>query len=131
MHTINRGKYRILKSRNIAENKIKDIQGYDCYINDISHLNIARFLNKQNIALAPNLSYNPRACFLPQNSLADGSVALLIPKKNIKITEADLSYFSSKEFRNFYRIVKNLGTRSLNMDRNAVYFWGKKIINKK
>jgi DNA (cytosine-5)-methyltransferase 1 len=83
-------------------------------------------MNKDNVYIVPNLTYYPRAAQLPKNTIMDGSVALLIPKGNINIDISNLEYFSSKEFTDFYRIVKNHGTRSLNVDRNAVYFWGLK-----
>ena len=35
------GKIRVLKSRNIADNEIIDIKDYDCYIDDISGLDIS------------------------------------------------------------------------------------------
>lgn len=33
-------------------------------------------------------------------------------------------YFSSDEFRQFYRIARNYQTRSLNIDKNSVYWFG-------
>lgn len=121
----NKGKYRVLKSRNIGSNKVVDITGYDCYMDDISNLNVAVFLNAEDVVLVPNLSYMPRACFLPKNTIANGSVALLTLKnKEYDITEKDLELFSSKEFTEYYRIARNYGTRSLNIDNNSVYFFG-------
>ncbi len=121
----NSGKYRVLKSRNIGINQIIDIKGYDSYISDINELAVARFLNQPNIILVPNLSYTPRSCFLPQNTIANGSVALLTTKnKNIVITSEDLAFFATEEFRIYYRIARNFGTRSLNIDSNSVFYFG-------
>jgi len=39
-------------------------------------------------------------------------------------TEKDLEYYSSKEFEKFYRVARNYGTRSLNIDNNSVFFFG-------
>ena len=44
--------------------------------------------------------------------------------KNIKITDKQLLYFSSKEYRDFYQIARNYQTRSLNVDACSVYFYG-------
>ena len=75
--------------------------------------------------MIPNLTYNPRASFLPQDTITDGSVALLTLKdERMALTEADLAYYSTKEFEDFYRIARNLGTRSLNIDNNSVFFFG-------
>jgi len=121
----NNGKYRVLKSRNIANNEVLDIEKYDCYIDEIEQLNVAKFINKENVIMLPNLTYYPRACFLPKNTITDGSVALLTLKNGSRTpTENDLEYYSSKEFEYFYRIVRNYGTRSLNIDNNSVFFFG-------
>ena len=116
------GKYRILRSRNIETNNIKNIDDYDIYLDNIDNLAVAKYLNKKNIVCLPNLSYSPRACFLPENCLADGSVALLESK--IKLKEKDLEIFETEEFRSYYHIARNYGTRSLNIDSNSVYYFG-------
>lgn len=123
--TKNIGNIRILKSRNIGRNKILDIPNYDSYVDSLEGLSISKFLNKQDSILVPNLTYAPRASFLPENTLVDGSVAILTVKKNeIKITEKDLDYFGTEEFTEFYRVARNHGTRSLNIDNNSVFFFG-------
>lgn len=120
------GAYRVLKSRNIGSNSIVDIDGYDCYIDDISSLDVSKFLNDESCYLLPNLTYNPRACRMPRGCIADGSVAIL---KTINpatvITDDDLAYYATEEFHQFYMIARNRGTRSLNIDNNSVFFFGK------
>ena len=125
-HTKNNGKIRVLKSRNIGTNKIIDIKNYDSYIDNENISPVGKFLNKEKIVLFPNLTYNPRACFLPRNSITDGSVALLIPQNGYKISKNHLAYFSTEEFKKYYLISRNLGTRSLNIDSNSVFFIGAK-----
>ena len=119
------GKYRVLKARNIGVNQIINIKGYDSYISDLHDLAVARYLNCRNVVLIPNLSYAPRACFLPKNTIANGSVALLTLKdKSIVISKTDLALFATEEFHNYYRIARNYGTRSLNIDNNSVFYFG-------
>lgn len=119
------GKYRVLKSRNIGSNSIVDIAGYDSYISDINNLAVSKYINIENVVLIPNLSYAPRACFLPKNTIANGSVAFLTLKnKNIALSETDLAFFATREFRLYYRIARNYGTRSLNIDNNSVFYFG-------
>ena len=114
-----------MKSRNIANNEIIDIAGYDCYMDDISDLAVAKYLN-QECYLVPNLTYYPRACMLPPETITDGSVAILTLKDNkVKITKEDLAYYATDEFSKFYTIARNRGTRSLNIDNNSVFFFGK------
>ena len=122
-YTKSSGKYRVLKSRNIGNNEIINIAGYDTFIDNIENLPVKKFINSGAI-LVPNLSYNPRATFLPKNSIADGSVAILNSKKSFTINEKDLNYFSTEEFKKFYLIGRNYGTRSLNIDANSVRLWG-------
>lgn len=123
--TKNKGKYRVLKSRNLMKSgEIENIENYDSYTDNISKLVVSKFLNRNNIVIVPNLSYYPRAGFLPKNSIADGSLALLISKNpNLKITKEKLKYLSTEEFEKFYKVARNYGTRSLNIDSNSVFFW--------
>lgn len=121
------GKIRILKARNIGRNEILDIPNYDSYVDSLEGLSISKFLNKANSILVPNLTYAPRASFLPENMLVDGSVAILTLKEGeMKITGKDLDYFGTEEFTEFYRVARNYGTRSLNIDNNSVFFFGVK-----
>lgn len=118
------GRIRVLKSRNIGNNKIVNIADYDSYIDDLDGLDVAKFMN-QECVLLPNLTYNPRACFMPNNCIADGSVAILTPiDPSINITADDLNFYATDEFSKFYSIARNRGTRSLNIDNNSVFFFG-------
>lgn len=123
-HTLNSGKFRVLKSRNIENNGIKNIEDYDCFINEIDSFVVSKYLNQNDIVLIPNLTYSPRATFLPKNSIVDGSVAILKPKNGIEITKKHLDYYSTEEFTEYYRIARNRGTRSLNIDNNSAKFFG-------
>lgn len=124
--TKERGEIRVLKSRNIGNNGIINIPGYDCYIDDISGLDVGKYLNNTRCVLLPNLTYNPRACFLPQGCIADGSVAILSLQNDTEtITENDLAFYATESFSKFYAIARNMGTRSLNIDNNSVFFFGK------
>lgn len=128
--TKSEGKIRVLKSRNIGNNEIIDIPGYDSYVDNTDGLDVAKFLDKDGCILLPNLTYYPRACFLPKRCIADGSVAILTPiNDDEKITKEDLDFYSTQSFAHFYAIARNRGTRSLNIDNNSVFFFGK--INKR
>ncbi len=119
------GNYRVLKSRNVGNNEVLEIDNYDCYIDNMENLAVAKFLNRDNVVMVPNLTYYPRASFLPKNTITDGSVALLTLKNGSRLpTEQDLEYYSTKEFEKFYRVARNYGTRSLNIDNNSVFFFG-------
>ena len=127
-HTQRSGAIRVLKSRNIASNEILDIENYDCYVDNADDFGVAEYINRQDCVLVPNLTYYPRACFMPRNSICDGSVAILTLKDSkIKITKEDLAYYGTEEFSTFYKIARNMGTRSLNIDNNSVFFFGKKV----
>ena len=119
------GKFRVLKSRNVGNNEVKELENYDCYIDDTENLAVAKFLNRDDVVMIPNLTYYPRASFLPRDTITDGSVALLTLKNGSRFpTEKDLEYYGSKEFEKFYRVARNYGTRSLNIDNNSVFFFG-------
>lgn len=119
----------VIKSRNINDDatEIKHIIDYDQYVNeeDIKKYNVYGFLNNKNIYITPNMSYKPRVCKKPVGTIVNGSVAILIPKNNIKLTKKDMLFFSTDEYRNFYKIARNYQTRSLNIDKTSVFFFGK------
>ncbi len=118
---------RIIKSRNVTTNDIINIDGYDryCKRKDIEKFGVYKYLNKKNIVMVPNMTYAPRACFLPENVLVNGSIALLSYPSSIKITEKDLKYFSSLEFREYYKICRNYSERTLNIDSVSVHYFGR------
>ena len=62
------------------DGSITNIQGYDSYVDSIFKLAVAKFMNREKVVIVPNLSYYPRAGFLPKNSITDGSLAILTPK---------------------------------------------------
>lgn len=124
-NTLQQGKIRVLKSRNIGSNEILNIPDYDTYIDDVGNLEVGKYLNHTDCVLVPNLTYYPRACFMPNNCIADGSVAILTAAPEYKITTDDLAYYATDEFCQFYSIARNRGTRSLNIDNNSVFFFGK------
>lgn len=124
-----RNKIWVIRSRNLSDDgkQITNIENYDAYI-DIEkarHLNVYRYLNASNIYLTPNMTYKPRVCLKPNNVLVNGSMAILIPKYNFKLSNKQLEYFASQEYRDFYKIARNFATRSLNIDGSSVYFFGK------
>ena len=119
----------VIKSRNINDDatEIKHIADYDQYVNeeDIKKYNVYEFLNNKNVYITPNMSYKPRVCKKPVGTVVNGSVAILIPKNNIKLTKKDMLFFSTDEYRDFYKIARNYQTRSLNIDKTSVFFFGK------
>lgn len=122
--TKSKGSIRVLKSRNIGDNEIVDIPNYDSYVDDVSGLDVAKYMNKDCVLL-PNLTYKPRACFMPKGCIADGSVAILTPiNSEAHISKQDLAFYATDEFSRFYSVARNRGSRSLNIDNNSVFFFG-------
>ena len=119
----------VIKSRNINDDatKINHIDNYDQYVteSDVKKYNVYEFLNNQDVYITPNMTYYPRVCKKPVGTLINGSVAVLIPKKKIKLTKKDMLFFATDEYRNFYKIARNYQTRSLNVDKTSVFFFGK------
>lgn len=119
----------VIKSRNISDDatEICHIDDYDQYVNlnDIKKYNVYEFLNNDNIYITPNMTYKPRVCKKPLGTIVNGSVAILIPKSDITLTKKDMMFFSTDEYREFYKIARNYQTRSLNIDKTSVFFFGK------
>ena len=123
-HTRLSGGARVMKSRNVLSNGVLDTDK-DVYVDLRENFAVQKFINRDDVFLVPNLSYAPRACRLPQNSVADGSVAILYPReKGMPVRNSDLEFFASDDFRAFYRVARNHGTRTLNIDANSVFFFG-------
>ena len=91
----------------------------------LESVSVKKFLNVKNAVLIPNLTYLPRACFMPENTICDGSVAIARIKNDIVVNKKTLAYYSTDEFRQFYKIARNKSTRSMNIDSNSIYFFGK------
>lgn len=122
------GDIRILKSRNISDDgkKIIDISGYDAYIKqtEARKLAVYDYLNAKNVYISPNMTYKPRVMKKPMNCIVNGSLAILTPKNGREISQDQLSFFSTEEYREFYKIARNYQTRSLNIDSCSVFFFG-------
>ena len=119
---------RVIKSRNISDDgkTIIDIPGYDTYIekDTAEELSAYRYVGNENVYLTPNMTYKPRVMRNKRNVVVNGSVAVLIPKDNMELTDEQMEYFSSDEYRHFYKIARNYQTRSLNVDATSVFFYG-------
>lgn len=119
---------RVIKSRNINDTgeHIVNIPDYDTFIqaDTLAKLSVGQYLNRDDVYLTPNMTYNPRVMQKQKGYVVNGSVAILIPKTNFLLTKKQMLYFSSDEFRQFYRIARNYQTRSLNIDKNSVYWFG-------
>ncbi|ACU78264.1 MULTISPECIES: DNA cytosine methyltransferase [Mycoplasma mycoides group] len=121
-------KIRVLKSRNINDTgtEIINLKNYDSYIDEdiAKNLIVFNYLDNDNVYLTPNMTYKPRLLKKQKGYIANGSIAILKNKSDYKITQKQLEYISSKEFREFYTIARNYQTRSLNIDSLSVFWFG-------
>lgn len=119
---------RVIKSRNMSDDgkEMIDIPGYDSYIQRsvAETLSVYKYAGNRKVYLTPNMTYKPRVMRNTKNAVMNGSVAVLIPKEDMDLTEEQLAYFASEEYRRFYRIARNYQTRSLNVDAASVFFYG-------
>lgn len=117
----------IIKSRNIPREggRLEHCEGYDMYVTEdaIGTMEVGRFLHRTDVFLVPNMTYYPRMLRKPDGVVTNGSVAILVPKANVVVTDDDISYIASDEFEQFYRIARNHATRSLNIDNMSVYYF--------
>jgi DNA (cytosine-5)-methyltransferase 1 len=127
MKSLGSDKIRVIKSRNITDDgQIIDIDNYDAYIDRtaLNSFSVAKYLDDDNVYLTPNMTYKTRLMKKPKNTVVNGSVAVLIPKFNRKLTNEDMKFFSSNEYREYMQIARNYQTRTLNVDNNSIYFYG-------
>jgi len=121
---------RVIKSRNISNDGscILDIPGYDSYISSekAKKLSVYKFLDRNDVYLTPNMTYYPRVIRKPDGVLVNGSAAILTLKDGqTPLSHEELQYYSTDEYRTFYRTARNHQTRSLNIDASSVYFFGR------
>lgn len=91
----------------------------------LEKLSIKKFLNSDNIFLCPNMTPHIRIFKKPKGFLMNSSVCILtIKSQEIQITDADLVFWRSEEFREFYRIARNRSQINLNIDKSAVFYFG-------
>ena len=127
-HEKKEGSIRVLKSRNINNEGTDtiDIPGYDAYIDaDYARgLSVYKYFDDTDVYFTPNMTYYPRVIRNPGNVIVNGSIAILLPKERLNLTERQILYFSSEEYRAFYKVARNYQTRSLNVDATSVFFYG-------
>lgn len=118
----------VIKARNIDDDGlgITHIPDYDVYLpmQIAEAVSASQFVNNERVYLTPNMTYNPRVIDNLPNTIPDGSVAVLIPKEDLRLTAKQKAFFSSEEYRRFYGIARNLSTQSINVDNNSVYYYG-------
>lgn len=119
---------RVLKSRNISDDgkSIINIANYDAFIStaQAQKLAVYKFKDADDVYLTPNMTYKPRLHKKEQGYITNGSIAILTLKEPLQITEQQMAYIATAEFRNFYAIARNYQTRSLNIDNSSVYWFG-------
>ena len=118
----------VIKARNIDDDGqgITHISDYDVYLPEEKAVGLSayRYVNDDSVYLTPNMTYNPRVIENLPDTIPDGSVAVLIPKRPLRLTKRQRAYFSTEEYRRFYGIARNLSTQSINVDKTSVYFYG-------
>lgn len=124
-----RGKKRIrvLKARNIADDgSIVNIDGYDMFMDEESAKKCAiyRYVGDRSVYLSPNMTYNPRVIRNTGKWIPDGSVAVLVPIDGVELSQEQMAYFATDEFRSFYATARNYSTQSINIDKTSVFFFG-------
>tara|TARA_R110001592_G_scaffold75396_1_gene228356 strand:- start:1547 stop:4081 length:2535 start_codon:yes stop_codon:yes gene_type:complete len=119
----------VVKARNINDEGAgaTNMDGYDLHISEqkAKTLAVYKYVNDTSVYLTPNMTYNPRVMENIKGVIADGSTAVLIPNQPLKLTPEQISYFSTDEYRAFYKIARNLSTQSINVDKSSVFFYGK------
>ncbi len=118
----------VVKGKNLSidGNSVEHINGYDRFI-DISvvrQMSVYQYLNRHDVYLTPNMTYSPRVFANIDNALPDGSIAVLIPKEPMVLSQEQMAFFSTEEYRKFYTIARNLSTQSINVDSSSVFFYG-------
>lgn len=123
------GPIPVYKSQNIKKDGsgLQDIPGYNKYITmeKAKGLSVMKYYNNTSVYLTPNMTYYPRVIKKTGKFIVNGSIAVLKLKDGNALTEKQRQFLSSNKFRQFYLIARNKGTRSLNIDKVSVFWFGK------
>ncbi len=123
------GPIKVYKSQNIKKDGggLKDIPGYNKFMSlDTSKpLSVMKYYNNTDVYLVPNMTYYPRMIKKSDKYIVNGSIAILELKQGEALTEKQRLFFASDKFRRFYLIARNKGTRSLNIDKVSVFWFGR------
>lgn len=119
---------RVIRGRNLQDQKI--VMREDDYF--VTHQEAQKTLDTIDTKtdgcqkfLAPNLSYKPRLVhWTHQDGVPDGSAAVLYTELSEQELENVIRFCNSVEFERFFRVACNFATRSINLDRCLVYWWG-------
>ena len=118
----------VLKAKNISKDGqgVVHIDGYDRYIDRsfLKELTVSRYINDHGVYLTPNMTYTPRLIENVDDVVPDGSVAVLIPIKDIRLSKKQLDYYLTDEYRKFFFQSRNYSTQSINVDCLSVFFYG-------
>lgn len=123
-----KGKIKVISSRNIDRDgnlqNMEDVGYVDYMPKEYEYLidKWGLFVNgRTSLLVFPNLTYKPRIWVIKNtNIIPDWSLAIL--STNEELDHKKIEYISSEEYEKFYRIARNHGTRSLNIDSNSIYF---------
>ena len=85
---------------------------------------IYKYFGDKSVYLSPNMTYNPRVIRNTGKWIPDGSVAVLVPIDGVRLTDRQMAYFATEEFRRFYAVARNYSTQSINIDKTSVFFFG-------
>lgn len=122
----------IIRSKNIKIDKpgLIHLPNYDRYTNSkfTGSNKFYKFVQLKNekLFLMPTLTYYPRVIRMPKNVFVNKSILVVkLKDPNMVLSDEDLNFFYSKEFRDFYSTAFNYATRTLNIDNNTIKFFGK------
>ena len=118
------GEFKLLRGSNIARAATEAKNAFSWIDSEDIPSSAKQYFGKDGNLAVPNFTYYPRAIPMPKDCVADGSVAILIPKKELKLSTQQILFYSTEEFFYFYRVATNLATRTLNVDKSSSYYWG-------
>ena len=128
MKSTTNDKVRVIKSRNITDDgKIIDIENYDAYIDRtaLNSFSVSKYIDEENVYLTPNMTYKTRVMKKPKGTIVNGSVAILIPKFNKKLTFTTTTMpllAPAQSSLQFFRFLFRPHTEHISALRPAVFF---------
>lgn len=76
--------------------------------------------------VVPNMTYIQRCAPLPEDSVPDGSAAIIWLKDDGQLSTKDIDYLCSDKFSQYIEISRNCSRRTINIDRTSIVYYGTK-----
>lgn len=123
------GEISIISPENIKKNGTVILPKICQYINaeTLMKYDPQKYAERDDVYIAAKTSTLIKVGRKPKGCIPNRSSVILIPKEEVSITQEDIQYYYTEDFRRFYDIALNRQNFTLTTDFASRYFLGKRV----